>query len=76
MSAVPELQVSDDILYLRKSLVPVRQMKEQEASRRMADLIVEALKCKTTQMNDAVHILVHQVTATPSVLLTSARDRG
>ena len=76
MSAVPELQVSDDILYLRKSLVPVRQMKEQEASRRMADLIVEALKCKTTQMNDAVHILVHQVTATPSVFLTSARDRG
>ena len=65
MSTVPELQVSDDILYLRKSLVPVRQMKEQEASRRMADLIVEALKCKTTQMNDAVHILVHQVTAAP-----------
>ena len=76
MSAVPELQVSDDILYLRKSLVPVRQMKEQEASRRMADLIVEALKCKTTQMNDAVHILVHQVIAAPSVFLTSARDRG
>ena len=74
MSAVPELQVSDDILYLRKSLVPVRQMKEQEASRRMADLIVEALKCKTTQMNDAVHILVHQVTATPSVFCL--RDRG
>ena len=65
MSTVPELQVSDDILYLRKSLVPVRQMKEQEASRRMADLIVEALKCKTTQMNDAVHILVHQVTVAP-----------
>ena len=53
--------MADDILYIRKSLVPVRLMKEQEASRRMATLIVEAMNTKTTQMNDAVHILVHQV---------------
>lgn len=58
--AVPELQVADDILYMRESLTPIREMREAQASVRFRGLIDEALNCKTTQMNDAVHILVHQ----------------
>jgi hypothetical protein len=61
LAAVPELQTADDILYMRKSLVPQRLMKEQEATARFEELITVALTTKTTQLNDAVHLMAHQV---------------
>ena len=36
-------------------------MKEQEATARFEELIQVALNTKTTQMNDAVHLMAHQV---------------
>jgi hypothetical protein len=61
IATVPELQAADDILYMRTSLVPQRLMKEQEATARFKELIEVARTTKTTQANDAVHLLVHQV---------------
>lgn len=61
LAAVPELQEASDILYMRESLVPLRSMKEVEATARFEELITEALNTKTTQLNDAAHLLAHQV---------------
>jgi hypothetical protein len=50
---VPELQRSSDILYMRESLTPVREMTEAEASLKFRDLINEALNTKTTQVGSS-----------------------
>lgn len=59
-TGIPELQTWEDILYMRTSLVPLREMTERDASERFRGLIQVALKTRTTQFNDAVHIVVHQ----------------
>eukprot|EP01051_Picozoa_sp_SAG22_P000606 SAG22_NODE_17_length_32684_cov_34.234095_19_plen_149_part_00 len=59
-TGIPELQKWEDILYMRKSLTPLREMTEHDASEEFRALIQTSLKTKTTQMNDAVHIMVHQ----------------
>ena len=56
-TGIPELQRSDDILYLRESLSP--KLSEEEASQKFARLVKEAVACKTTRGNDFIHIIAH-----------------
>jgi hypothetical protein len=53
-------QTAKDIQYMRKSLVPARSMTEAAASDRMKKLVQQAVTTRTTQINDAVHLFVHQ----------------
>eukprot|EP01051_Picozoa_sp_SAG22_P001116 SAG22_NODE_39_length_26283_cov_18.486653_15_plen_489_part_00 len=59
-TGIPELQAAKDILYMRKSLRPGRAMTAGDASKHFKELIMESHNCTTTQMNDAVHMHVHQ----------------
>ena len=53
-------QTAKDIQYMRNSLVPARSMTEAAASDRMKKLVQQAVTTRTTQINDAVHLFVHQ----------------
>ena len=56
-TGIPELQKAEDIDWLRECLLISKG--EDEASRHFTDKIDVALKTRTTQLNNAVHILAH-----------------
>ena len=62
-TGIPELRVASDIKYMRVSLPQVRLMAEAQASERFTGLIHKAMNTKTTQMNDMIHLVVHQQSA-------------
>ena len=57
-TGIPELQREEDINYLRDALR--LDMSDEEAAAFFESLIWEALACKTSLVNDYVHIFVHQ----------------
>ena len=54
---IPELQREDDIAYLRDNLMSGET--DAVASQRLREIISQCLHTRTTQLNDAVHLLVH-----------------
>ncbi|TYZ66662.1 hypothetical protein PybrP1_007480 [[Pythium] brassicae (nom. inval.)] len=56
-SGIPELATADDIRYVHKALMI--EFGDAEAEARFRRLITVALHTKTTQLNDAVHLMAH-----------------
>ncbi|CAE7583189.1 pikB [Symbiodinium microadriaticum] len=54
---IPELQREDDIAYLRDNLMISET--DEVAGHRLKELISQCLNTRTTQLNDAVHLLAH-----------------
>lgn len=54
---IPELQREEDIAYLRDNLMSGET--DEVASQRLTEIISQCLHTRTTQLNDAVHLLVH-----------------
>ncbi len=53
-TGIPELREEQDIAYLRTALS--LDMSDEEAAKFIESLIYESLECKTTRVNDMVHI--------------------
>ena len=56
-TGIPELQKADDINWLRECMLIGAD--EQYANKHFAQKINAALECRTTQLNNAAHILAH-----------------
>eukprot|EP01113_Clastostelium_recurvatum_P028422 TRINITY_DN3438_c0_g1_i4.p1 TRINITY_DN3438_c0_g1~~TRINITY_DN3438_c0_g1_i4.p1 ORF type:complete len:1453 (-),score=442.67 TRINITY_DN3438_c0_g1_i4:115-3945(-) len=56
-TGIPELQSAADIAYLRDAFA--LGASDADATKRFTDLIYESLRTKTTQINNAIHILAH-----------------
>ena len=56
-TGIPELQTVDDIDWLRECMLIGAD--ETYAAKHFTKKIYEALDCRTTQLNNAVHILAH-----------------
>ena len=56
-TGIPELQTADDINWLRECMLIGAD--ETFATKHFAQKINAALECRTTQLNNAVHILAH-----------------
>ena len=54
---IPELSRLEDIAYLRDNLLI--GVSDQEAAKRLKDTIRTCLRTRSTQLNDAAHLLVH-----------------
>lgn len=54
---IPELASTDDIKWVHKALMI--EFSDDEAEKRFRRLITVALNTKTTQLNDAVHLMAH-----------------
>ena len=54
---IPELQTEDDITYLRDALLV--DATDEQASAHFVNLVYESLRTRTTQLNDAAHLLKH-----------------
>lgn len=54
---IPELSCADDIKWVHKTLMI--ELSDEEAEKRFRKLITVALNTKTTQLNDAVHLMAH-----------------
>lgn len=55
-TGIPELQTSEDIEYLRDAFS--LDFTEQQAAQKFRDLVYESLTTRTTQINNAIHLLV------------------
>jgi len=56
-TGIPELTCVEDINYLRNAFA--LESNDEEASAHFTKLIYESLSTKTTQFNNAIHILAH-----------------
>jgi phosphatidylinositol-4,5-bisphosphate 3-kinase len=56
-TGIPELTCVEDINYLRNAFT--LDYTEEEAREHFTKLIYESLSTKTTQFNNAIHILAH-----------------
>ena len=56
-TGIPELRVLEDIDYLKEMLS--LDMTDEQASQKMRQLVLECMNCKTTKVNNIVHILAH-----------------
>ena len=56
-TGIPELQKVEDIKWLRDCLT--LDLTEEQAAEHFTKLISVALACRTTQVNNAVHIIAH-----------------
>ena len=56
-SGIPELQTTDDIKYLKESFLLDKD--DREAGKIFKSWIRDCLRCKTTQINNAIHTMVH-----------------
>lgn len=56
-TGIPELQSADDIEFLRDHLM--LDSTDEQAKERFTGLIYESLTTKTTQVTNAIHILLH-----------------
>lgn len=54
---IPELQREEDISYLRDNLMSGES--DEVAAQRLTEIISQCLHTRSTQLNDAVHLLVH-----------------
>ena len=54
---IPELQREEDISYLRDNLMSGES--DEVAGQRLREIITQCLHTRSTQLNDAVHLLVH-----------------
>lgn len=54
---IPELASAEDIKWVHKTLMI--ELSDEEAEQRFKKLITVALNTKTTQLNDAVHLMAH-----------------
>ena len=58
-SGMPELSATQDIMYIQTTLMTGST--ETEATEAFESLIYSALNTKTTQWNDAMHLMKHVV---------------
>ena len=56
-AGIPQLKAADDLKYLHKSFS--LEYTNAEADEKFRKLIFESLATKTTQLNNAIHILAH-----------------
>jgi len=56
-TGIPELQAAEDIAYLRDAFS--LDMTDEKAREKFKNLIYDSLATKTTQLNNAIHILAH-----------------
>jgi phosphatidylinositol-4,5-bisphosphate 3-kinase len=54
---IPQLQKETDLLWLKETLLT--QATEEQARAHFKNLITVAMNTRTTQYNDAVHLVVH-----------------
>ena len=56
-TGIPELQKAEDINWLRECIKP--EMTNEAAGEHFTKLIYTSLATKTTQVNNAIHIVAH-----------------
>jgi len=56
-TGIPELQSTEDLEYLRMAFC--LDLSDSEAAEKFTKLIYDSLYTKTTQINNAIHILAH-----------------